>query len=51
MARRQNIVRIEAVNKPAEAGKQDAVVLAVKAHFLDQGYGILIPCWVRTPCC
>ena len=28
--------RMKAVNKPAEAGKQDIVVLAVKAHFLDQ---------------
>jgi ketopantoate reductase/2-keto-4-pentenoate hydratase/2-oxohepta-3-ene-1,7-dioic acid hydratase in catechol pathway len=28
--------RVKAVNKPAEAGKQDIVVLAVKAHFLDQ---------------
>ena len=31
-----HIVRMKAVNKPAEAGKQDIVVLAVKAHFLDQ---------------
>ena len=28
--------RMHAVNKPADAGKQDIVVLAVKAHFLDQ---------------
>ena len=28
--------RMKAVNKPADAGKQDIVVLAVKAHFLDQ---------------
>jgi len=28
--------KMKAVNKPAEAGKQDIVVLAVKAHFLDQ---------------
>ncbi len=28
--------KVKAVNKPAEAGKQDIVVLAVKAHFLDQ---------------
>ena len=28
--------RMRAVNKPADAGKQDIVVLAVKAHFLDQ---------------
>jgi 2-dehydropantoate 2-reductase len=28
--------RVKAVNKPADAGKQDIVVLAVKAHFLDQ---------------
>ncbi|WP_363331162.1 2-dehydropantoate 2-reductase [Bradyrhizobium sp.] len=28
--------RMKAVNKPSEAGKQDIVVLAVKAHFLDQ---------------
>ncbi len=27
---------MKAVNKPADAGKQDIVVLAVKAHFLDQ---------------
>jgi 2-keto-4-pentenoate hydratase/2-oxohepta-3-ene-1,7-dioic acid hydratase in catechol pathway len=31
-----HIVRMKAANKPAEAGKQDIVVLAVKAHFLDQ---------------
>ena len=31
-----HIARMKAVNKPAEAGKQDIVVLAVKAHFLDQ---------------
>src|SRR5258705_9300468 len=31
--------RIKAVNKPADAGKQDIVVLAVKAHFLDQVVG------------
>ena len=30
------IARVKAVNKPADAGKQDVVVLAVKAHFLDQ---------------
>ena len=28
--------KMKAVNKPADAGKQDIVVLAVKAHFLDQ---------------
>jgi 2-dehydropantoate 2-reductase len=28
--------KMKAVNKPSEAGKQDIVVLAVKAHFLDQ---------------
>jgi ketopantoate reductase/2-keto-4-pentenoate hydratase/2-oxohepta-3-ene-1,7-dioic acid hydratase in catechol pathway len=28
--------RMKAVNKPADAGEQDIVVLAVKAHFLDQ---------------
>jgi len=28
--------KLKAVNKPTEAGKQDIVVLAVKAHFLDQ---------------
>jgi ketopantoate reductase len=28
--------KMKAVNKPTEAGKQDIVVLAVKAHFLDQ---------------
>src|SRR3981189_3397876 len=28
--------KMKAVNKAAEAGKQDIVVLAVKAHFLDQ---------------
>ena len=28
--------KMRAVNKPAEAGRQDIVVLAVKAHFLDQ---------------
>jgi ketopantoate reductase/2-keto-4-pentenoate hydratase/2-oxohepta-3-ene-1,7-dioic acid hydratase in catechol pathway len=28
--------RMKAVNKPSDAGKQDIVVLAVKAHFLDQ---------------
>src|SRR6266850_6202731 len=28
--------RMKAVNKAADAGKQDIVVLAVKAHFLDQ---------------
>lgn len=28
--------KVKAVNKPAEAGRQDIVVLAVKAHFLDQ---------------
>ena len=28
--------KVKAVNKAAEAGKQDIVVLAVKAHFLDQ---------------
>ncbi|HXL68141.1 MAG TPA: 2-dehydropantoate 2-reductase [Xanthobacteraceae bacterium] len=28
--------KVKAVNKPAEAGKQDIIVLAVKAHFLDQ---------------
>ena len=28
--------KVKAVNKPADAGKQDVVVLAVKAHFLDQ---------------
>jgi ketopantoate reductase len=28
--------KVKAVNKPAEAGKQDVIVLAVKAHFLDQ---------------
>ena len=28
--------KVKAVNKPTEAGKQDIVVLAVKAHFLDQ---------------
>ena len=28
--------RMKAVNKPVDAGKQDIVVLAVKAHFLDQ---------------
>ena len=31
-----HIARMKAVNKPAKAGKQDIVVLAVKAHFLDQ---------------
>jgi len=31
-----HIASMKAVNKPAEAGKQDIVVLAVKAHFLDQ---------------
>src|SRR5260370_2853921 len=31
-----HIARMKAVNKPADAGKQDIVVLAVKAHFLDQ---------------
>src|SRR5258707_406619 len=31
-----HIARMKAVNKPAEAGKQDIVVLAVKAHLLDQ---------------
>jgi 2-dehydropantoate 2-reductase len=28
--------KMRAVNKPVDAGKQDIVVLAVKAHFLDQ---------------
>jgi 2-dehydropantoate 2-reductase len=28
--------KLKAVNKPTEAGRQDIVVLAVKAHFLDQ---------------
>jgi 2-dehydropantoate 2-reductase len=28
--------KVKAVNKPTDAGKQDIVVLAVKAHFLDQ---------------
>jgi 2-dehydropantoate 2-reductase len=28
--------KMKAVNKPSDAGKQDIVVLAVKAHFLDQ---------------
>src|SRR6201747_1851703 len=28
--------KMKAVNKPSEAGKQDIVVLVVKAHFLDQ---------------
>ena len=28
--------KVKAVNKPADAGKQDVIVLAVKAHFLDQ---------------
>src|SRR5262249_40890553 len=28
--------KVRAVEKPAEAGKQDIVVLAVKAHYLDQ---------------
>jgi 2-dehydropantoate 2-reductase len=28
--------KLKAVNKPTDAGKQDIVVLAVKAHFLDQ---------------
>jgi ketopantoate reductase/2-keto-4-pentenoate hydratase/2-oxohepta-3-ene-1,7-dioic acid hydratase in catechol pathway len=28
--------KMKAVNKPADAGKQDIVILAVKAHFLDQ---------------
>jgi 2-dehydropantoate 2-reductase len=30
------IAKMKAVNKPSDAGKQDIVVLAVKAHFLDQ---------------
>jgi 2-dehydropantoate 2-reductase len=30
------VARVKAVDKAADAGKQDLVVLAVKAHFLDQ---------------
>jgi 2-dehydropantoate 2-reductase len=33
---RVQTTKLKAVNKPTEAGKQDVVVLAVKAHFLDQ---------------
>ena len=36
MTARSRPRKMKAVNKPAEAGKQDIVVLAVKAHFLDQ---------------
>ncbi len=43
--------KVKAVDKATEAGKQDLVVLAVKAHYLDQIAGTSTPCSARTPWC